>query len=265
MDSVSTAEIARWDPQFTEQAMRWVRLFLRAYHRAEASGLESFPDGGALVVSNHSGGLFALDVPVLAAAFYERFGYTRPIFTLSHDMLVTGAVGRLLSRAGFISASHESASAALGSGGIVVVFPGGDYDAYRPTSARNTIDFGGRTGYVRAAIASKVPIVPMVSIGGQENQIYLTRGAGLARALRVDKLMRVKIVPISLGAPFGLSVLPVNVPLPTKIVTKVLPPIDIQATFGSEPDIAEVDEHVRKVMQAALDELAAARRFPVLG
>ncbi|MDG4669422.1 1-acyl-sn-glycerol-3-phosphate acyltransferase [Mycobacterium sp. 236(2023)] len=263
--SEAHAEVTRWDPEFTERAMQLVRPFVKAYHRAEASGLESFPDGGALVVSNHSGGLFALDVPVLATAFYEKFGYTRPIFTLSHDMLVTGAIGQLLSRAGFISASHESASAALGSGGIVVVFPGGDYDAYRPTSARNTIDFGGRTGYVKAALASKVPIVPMVSIGGQENQIYLTRGAGLARVLRVDKLMRVKIVPISVGAPFGLTAFPINVPLPTKIVTKVLPPIDIEATFGPDPDIAEVDEHVRAAMQVALDDLARARRFPVLG
>jgi hypothetical protein len=56
-----------------------------------------------------------------------------------------------------------------------------------------------------------------------------------------------------------------NLPLPSKIVTQVLPPIDISAVFGENPDIAEVDVHVRKVMQSALDKLAAQRRFPVLG
>jgi hypothetical protein len=89
---------------------------------------------------------------------------------------------------------------------------------------------------------------------------------GLAKTLRLDKLMRVKILPISVGFPFGLSaVLPVNVPLPTKIVMQVLEPIDVTAKFGDDPDIAAVDSYVRKVMQQALDKLAKERRLPVIG
>jgi hypothetical protein len=89
---------------------------------------------------------------------------------------------------------------------------------------------------------------------------------GLARALRLDKLMRVKILPISVGFPFGLSaVLPVNVPLPAKIVMQVLEPIDITAEFGEQPDIDAVDARVRRVMQKALDALAKERRLPVIG
>ena len=60
-------------------------------------------------------------------------------------------------------------------------------------------------------------------------------------------------------------IFPPNVPLPAKIVTRVLEPIDIAAQFGEDPDIDEVDIHVRAVMQEALDELARERRFPVLG
>ena len=56
-----------------------------------------------------------------------------------------------------------------------------------------------------------------------------------------------------------------NLPLPSKIVTQVLPAIDITARFGEEPDVAEVDAYVRKVMQEGLDKLADQRRFPVLG
>ena len=59
--------------------------------------------------------------------------------------------------------------------------------------------------------------------------------------------------------------LPVNLPLPTKIVTQVLPAIDIVAEFGEDPDVDEVDAHVRHVMQKALDELAKERKLPVLG
>jgi hypothetical protein len=60
-------------------------------------------------------------------------------------------------------------------------------------------------------------------------------------------------------------ILPPNVPLPSKIVARVLEPIDIAAEFGEDPDVDEVDLHVRAVMQKALDELACERRYPVLG
>jgi 1-acyl-sn-glycerol-3-phosphate acyltransferase len=259
-------ESSKWDPGLTERVMGWIRPLIKGYHRAEVRGLDSFPAGGALVVSNHSGGLFPMDVPVFATGFYEKFGYDRPVYTLSHDMLFNGPQGDFLIRTGFIRANHENADEALRSGGVVVVFPGGDYDVYRPTLSENTIDFDGRTGYVRAAINAGVPIVPAVTIGGQESQLYLSRGMGLAKALRLDKLMRVKILPISVGFPFGLSaVLPVNLPLPTKIVMQVLEPIDVIAQFGEQPDIDAVDAHVRRVMQTALDALAKQRRLPVIG
>jgi 1-acyl-sn-glycerol-3-phosphate acyltransferase len=259
-------ETSKWDPGLTERVIGLIRPLIKGYHRSEVRGLESFPAGGALVVSNHSGGLFPMDVPVFATGFYERFGYDRPVYTLSHDVLFTGPIAEFFVRTGFIRANHENADDALRSGGVVVVFPGGDYDVYRPTLAENTIDFDGRTGYVRAALNAGVPIVPAVAVGGQENQFYLSRGMGLARALRLDKLMRVKILPISVGFPFGLSaVVPPNLPLPTKIVMQVLEPINVAAEFGELPDIDEVDAHVRRVMQQALDTLAKERRLPIIG
>jgi 1-acyl-sn-glycerol-3-phosphate acyltransferase len=246
--------------------MGLIRPVIKGWHRAEVRGLDDFPAGGALVVANHSGGLFAMDVPVFATDFYAAFGYDRPVYTLSHDILFAGPTGDYLKRTGFIPASHRNADEALRSGGVVIVFPGGDYDVYRPSLSANTIDFDGRTGYVRAALNAGVPIVPSVSIGGQENQLFLSRGEWLAKATRLDKLMRAKILPISFGLPFGFSmVLPVNVPLPTKIITQVLPPIDVIAEFGDDPDVGEVDAHVREVMQQALDALAAERRLPLIG
>ncbi|MCF6386632.1 1-acyl-sn-glycerol-3-phosphate acyltransferase [Mycobacterium sp. MBM] len=264
---IDPTEITKFDPSLTEKVMGWLRPFLKTYHRSEVRGLENFPHGGALVVGNHSGGLFPMDVPIFAADFYERFGYGRPVYTLSHAMLMIGPTGDFFKKTGFILASRENADEALRSGGVVVVFPGGDYDVYRPTSEANTIDFDGRQGYVRAAISAGVPIVPMVGIGGQETQLYLSRGTWLAKRLGpIARLARTKIVPLSFGFPFGLSaVVPANVPLPSKIVMQVLPPVDIEAQFGDTPDIDEVDEHVRRVMQSALDELAAERRLPVIG
>jgi 1-acyl-sn-glycerol-3-phosphate acyltransferase len=255
------------DPEFTEKLKNVVGPIIKRYFRAEVHGLDSFPAaGGALVVSNHSGGMFTPDVLVFGPAFYDKFGYDRPVYTLAHNGVFMGPLEEWLHRVGVIHASRENAAEALRSGGVVLVFPGGDYDSYRPTLGSNVIDFNGRTGYVRAAIEARVPIVPTVSIGAQESQLFLTRGESLARRLGLKRLARMEILPVSVGFPFGLSVLyPPNLPLPTKIVTQVLEPIDVAGQFGKDPDIAEVDAHVRHVLQTALDQLAKERRFPVLG
>lgn len=93
----------------------------------------------------------------------------------------------------------------------------------------------------------------------------MARGNTLARLLGLTKA-RVNILPLSFGFPFGLSaILPPNLPLPAKIVTEVLEPIDITARFGDDPDVEEVDAHVRSVMQDALRRLARQRRLPFLG
>lgn len=265
-DAADVGDIDKWDPGLTQRVMGVMRPVLKTYFRCQVHGLGSFPPGGAMVVGNHSGGMFPMDVPIFSAEFYARFGYDRPVYTLSHDILMAGPTGQFFRRTGYIRANRENAAAALRSGGVVIVFPGGDYDAYRPTLSENVIDFNGRKGYVRTAVEAGVPIVPAVSIGGQETQLYLSRGTWLAERLGVKRLLRSAILPLSFGFPFGLSaVIPPNVPLPTKIVTRVLEPIDIAARFGDEPDADEVDEYVRSVMQQGLDELAAERRFPILG
>jgi 1-acyl-sn-glycerol-3-phosphate acyltransferase len=263
-------EISKWDPEFTRRVVGILRPVMKRYFRAEVRGSDHIPEvGGALLVSNHSGGQFSLDVPILGIEYYDKFGYDRPIRTLAHDFLFSGPVADVLQRLGIIRASSKNADEALLSGDVVVVFPGGDYDACRPTSQQDVVDFNGRTGYVRTAIETGVPIVPAVSIGGQENQLYLTRGIGLAQRLgRIAKAARLTTVPVSLGLPFGLSLgglLPPNLPLPTKIVTQVLEPIDVTAQFGKDPDIAVVDAYVRGVMQKALTELGRQRRLPILG
>lgn len=267
MDSAANRyDSSRWDPAATRKLIDAARPVGRHWFRWEVRGMESFPEtGGALTVSNHSGGILTLDTVTFSSAFYDRFGYDRPVLTLGHDALFTGPVGDWVSRIGLVPAHRAVATEALKAGAVVLVFPGGVYDAYRPTRRANVIDFNGRTGYVATARAADAPIVPVVSIGGQQSQLFLTRGGWLAKRLGLERF-RSDILPISVGFPFGFSVVvPVNLPLPTKIVTRVLPPIDVVAQFGRDPDITEVDAHVRRVMQSALYELAEERRLPVLG
>lgn len=265
-NDVNSPERAKWDPVFAKQVKNVVWPLVRRYFRAEVRGLESVPPvGGALVVSNHSGGMLTPDVLIFASAFYDTYGYDRPLYTLAHDRVLAGPQAGWLIRAGALHASPVNAAKALGSGGVVLVFPGGDYDAFRPTRSGNIIDFHGRRGYVRTAIEAEVPIVPTVSIGAQESQWFLARGDRLAARVGLHRL-RFKALPLTFGFPFGLTTaIPPNLPLPSKIVTQVLEPIDVVAQFGEDPDIGEVDAHVRSVMQTALDRLARERRFPFLG
>ena len=265
-NELTEPEMAKWDPTFTELLINAVTPVIKRWFRPEVRGLENFPaTGGALLVSNHSGGVLTPDWNLLAPALYGRFGYDRPLYTLAHYGVFFTPFRAALGRLGVIHASRENADEVLRSGAVVLAFPGGDYDAFRPTLSQNVIDFDGRTGYVRTAMEARVPIVPAVSIGGQETQLFLTRGNWLATRLGL-KRFRIEILPMTIGLPFGLTLFfPANMPLPAKIVYQVLEPIDIAARFGEDPDIDEVDAYVRSVMQAALDELGHLRRFPVLG
>jgi len=267
------AELDRWDPALTRRVMDLLRPTLKVYHRSEVRRLENIPDGRCLLVGNHSGGLTTPDFAVFAVDFYRHLGYRRPLYVLAHDSFFSvpaSPISGVLRRLGVLRANPENAAAALASDAAVLLFPGGDLDVYRPSLVENVIDFGGRTGYVEAAVAAGAPIVPVVSIGGQETQLFLSRGRRLARALGLARLerrlFRTDILPVSIGLPFGLSVLlPVNVPLPSKIVVEVLPPIDVVADWAADPNVKRIDGRIRRAMQATLDRLARQRRLPVIG
>jgi 1-acyl-sn-glycerol-3-phosphate acyltransferase len=220
-----------------------------------------------LLVGNHSGGNLTPDTLVFTLAFSTYFGVERPFHQLAHNLVLSYPGLSFLRKYGTVAASHENARRALRSGAAVLVYPGGDWEVHRPSWERNRVDFGGRKGFIRLAIEQDVPIVPVVAIGGQETALFLTRGEGLARALRLDRMLRLKVLPISLALPWGLNVgdLLGHLPLPAKITVEALPPIHLREEFGPRPDVDEVYAHVHGLMQDTLDALAAERRFPVLG
>jgi hypothetical protein len=89
----------------------------------------------------------------------------------------------------------------------------------------------------------------------------------LARLLRLDKMFRLKVLPISIALPWGFNVgdLLTHIPLPAKITIEVLPPIHLRDEYGPRPDIDEVYDDVVARMQHSLSALAAERRLPVVG
>jgi 1-acyl-sn-glycerol-3-phosphate acyltransferase len=172
-----------------------------------------------------------------------------------------------LRKFGTVAASQKNASKALSTGAAVLVYPGGDYEVHRPTWESARVDFNGRKGYVRLALEKNVPIVPLVSLGGQETALFLSRGERLARLLRLDKMFRLKVLPISLAIPWGLNVGDMlgHWPLPAKLQMRALPAINLREKFGPNPDVDEINEYVLGAMQATLDMLAEERTLPVIG
>ena len=83
-----------------------------------------------------------------------------------------------------------------------------------------------------------MPIVPVVSIGGQETSLFLSRGEGLAQAARAStSAFRLKVLPISIALPWGLNVGDMlgHLPLPAKITVEALPPIDLARSSAPTP------------------------------
>jgi 1-acyl-sn-glycerol-3-phosphate acyltransferase len=252
-----------WDPEYIRRTLPVIKSSVDAYFRGEVRGLDNIPDGAALLVGNHSGGLYIADTFVFAACFYDHFGPDRRFHQLAHDLAARNPLLATLRKYGTLAASHENAQRAFERDAPLLVYPGGDYETFRPTWRGGEVDFGGRKGFIRLAIEQGVPIVPVVAVGGQETALFVTRGQRAARLLQLDRLARVKVLPVSLGPPFGINLLdlPGRLPLPAKITLEVLPPIDVPA----DADHDDVYEHVTGEMQTTLDDLAAERTLPLVG
>jgi 1-acyl-sn-glycerol-3-phosphate acyltransferase len=257
------------DPAYIRETLPALRALSSLYFRADVRGLDNIPaTGPVLMVGNHSGGTMIADTFVFAQAFYDHFGPERQFHQLAHDLLFKiPGVRALVQRYGTIPASPANMKRALDRDAALLVYPGGDHEAYRPSWQSGEIGFGGRTGFVELALKRDIPIVPVVSIGGQETALFLGRGRRLASVLRLDRLLRLKVLPIAIGPPFGVTVLdlPGRLPLPSKITIRVLDPIDLRARLGPDPDIDEGYRLVTQTMQRTLTRLGNERRFPVIG
>ncbi len=256
------------DPSYVRRSLPFTWPLIAAWFRPEIRGLGRIPaTGPVLLVGNHSGGNVAPDTLAFTLAFYRRFGVERPFYQLAHHLVMQAPWLSLLRKYGTIEATQADARAALAIGSAVLVYPGGDWEAHRPSWHGRRIEFAGREGFVRLALATNVPIVPVVSIGGQETALFLTRGQRLARALGIDRRFRLKVLPISLALPWGLDVgdLFGHLPLPAKITIQVLEPINLRERFGPDPQVDAIYESVTTLMQRTLDELSAGRRWPIIG
>jgi 1-acyl-sn-glycerol-3-phosphate acyltransferase len=254
---------------FERQKYLWNPL-MDFWFRMEIEGWERLPDPPALLIGIHSGAPFVWDAWTVGAQWWRHFGPERPLHGTAHDALMAmPLVGAYFRKMGVLPAAPDSMMAALAAGHDVALWPGGERDSLRPWTKRDEAVLAGRMGFIRLAIRAAVPIVPISTVGGPDSMPVLTSGRRLAKALQLDKIARLKLFPIALQAPWGLSpaLLP-EIPLPTKIRTAFQEPVELDP----DPDRAEDKEYVEKMyrevcgsIQHGIDVLARRRRLPLFG
>ncbi|XBB66451.1 1-acyl-sn-glycerol-3-phosphate acyltransferase [Nocardioides sp. WV_118_6] len=228
---------------------------VRRYHRLEVELPAQVPGGPVLFVAHHGfGSLFDLNVLATLAAL-DDLALDRPVTTLVHQIAWTVGLGPALERLGCRPASRTAAREALADGRHVLVFPGGDVDAFKSRRDKDRIVFGGRVGFARMAIEQAVPVVPVVTAGAGDTLLVLSDGQAIARRLRLDRLLRLKALPVSVTFPWGLNLgvagfLP-YLPVPVTLRTRVLPGLTAQPDEAAAAFAARIEQ----TMQAALDEL----------
>jgi 1-acyl-sn-glycerol-3-phosphate acyltransferase len=240
------------------------------WFRMDISGWEHIPEPPVLLVGIHSGAPFVWDAWTVGAQWWRHFGSERALHGTAHDALMAlPGVGAYFRKMGVIPARSDSIEAALDAGHDVALWPGGERDSLRKWTQRDEAVLAGRKGFIRLAIRSGVPIVPIATVGGPDSMPVLASGQRIAKLLRLDRIARMKVFPIALQVPWGLSpaLLP-EVPLPTKIRTAFQPAIDVgdDDSLGGDDEYVEAKYHeVRDAIQAGIDKLARRRRLPLFG
>jgi 1-acyl-sn-glycerol-3-phosphate acyltransferase len=256
------------DPAFIEQVRPLVRGVNR-YFDTEFRGWEHVPRTPCLIVGNHSGGAGSNDFAFLLYKWIEERGSDAPLYSLTYDLLFGAPlIGPALRRLGCIPANHVNARRALAMGASVAVFPGGDYEVFRPWQERNRIDFGGHTGFIRLAIAARVPVVPMTIHGAHQSTLVLTRGHDLAHAVGIDRL-HVNVFPVVWSIPFGpVPAFVPSVQLPSTVTVQFGPPLDWSRYPRSRADDPAVLRacyaEITARMQRTMSRLAHQHPHPIL-
>jgi 1-acyl-sn-glycerol-3-phosphate acyltransferase len=240
------------------------------WFRMEVEGWEHIPEPPVLLVGIHSGAPFVWDAWTVGAQWWRRYGDERPLHGTAHDALMAlPGIGAYFRKMGVLPAAPDSIAAALAAGHDVALWPGGEVDSLRPWAKRDEAILAGRKGFVRLAIKSGVPIVPISTIGGADAMPVLTSGRRIARLLQLDKIARLKVFPVALSAPWLVSpaMLP-EVPLPTKIRTAFQPTVELDTDperVGDDEYVESKYTEVRESIQRGIDALARRRTFPLFG
>jgi 1-acyl-sn-glycerol-3-phosphate acyltransferase len=275
------------DPEFIEVIAPFLEGLYQHYFRCEIDGWDHVTEEKAIYVGNHNG-LLTFEVLMLFHGWWKRFGNSRRALGLAHEIALRNPFFRwLIPKIGAIPADPEIAQEALEQDYSLLIYPGGEKESFRPYKDRKIVDFYQRKGFIRLALKTGVPIIPIVSIGAHESYVILHRGEEIAERLGLKEKYNLHGVPITFRSLFFMwcvtsgiftffplllapaAFLSIFIPMPAKMNFKILPPIDpykmMDSSLSEEENIQNIYDHVLKTMQTVLTEEYAKRRLPVFG
>ena len=188
---------------------------LRLFFRPRLEGVASLPKNGPyLLVANHSAGAGIAEIMCIIMLYLRQLGTDRPLalFALPQGFSVF-PLSLLLKSIGAIPSTYDAARQTLAKRVPILVFPGGDHDTLRPIWQANRVDFGGRTGFLKIARESVVPIVPLGIHGSHYTCPVLLRSELLSWLLVVPRMIGLKRWGISLTGILGAALILTLTPL----------------------------------------------------
>jgi 1-acyl-sn-glycerol-3-phosphate acyltransferase len=245
-----------FDQELTQRFfMAAARPIAEKWFRIEVRGAENIPeDGGALVVSNHSGTV-PVDGLMTMVSIHDATGrFLRPLGAdLVFKLPFFGGVAR---KGGATLACNEDAERMLSGGELVGVWPEGFKGIGKPYSERYKLQRFGRGGFVSAALRTGVPIVPLSVVGAEEIYPLVGNVPSLARLLGLPYIPITPFFPL-LG-PLGL------LPLPSKWILEFGEPIRTDAYDEHAADdpmlVFNLTDQVRETIQQTLYTLLMGRK-----
>jgi 1-acyl-sn-glycerol-3-phosphate acyltransferase len=193
------------DPDAAKYAVTVCAFFHRLYFRTEVHGIGNVPDGPVLLVANHSGQI-PLDAAVIGTALFLDADPPRVTRAMVDKWTRTlPFVSMFYSRVGQVVGVPENCLRLLAMGEVILVFPEGARGISKPFTQRYQLEAFG-LGFMRLALKSGAPILPVAVIGAEEQYISLGNLRWAARALGMPVF---PVIP-QLAIPGG------QLPLPTK-------------------------------------------------
>ncbi|EAQ00358.1 hypothetical protein JNB_09304 [Janibacter sp. HTCC2649] len=247
-----------YDEHFAENVIfPMLRPIYKNWFRVEVRGLENIPaEGGALIVSNHSGTI-AIDSLMVAQAVHDEHPQHRVMRALGADLVFqTPLLGAFARRGGSTLATGDDVDRLFAKGELVGVFPEGFKGVGKPFKERYKLQRFGRGGFVSAALKAGVPIIPTSVVGAEEIAPIIGNMKTVARLLGLPYAPITPTFPL-LG-PLGL------IPLPSKWIIEFGAPIETASHGKASADdpmlVFDLTDQVRETIQQTLYSLLMQRR-----
>jgi 1-acyl-sn-glycerol-3-phosphate acyltransferase len=236
-----------------------LNFYYRYWFRVEVEGIENIPsEGGALLVANHSGAL-PPDAPMIMQAIRNEHSRPRPLYMLGeHWFKGYPGVGMLANKIGLVAAHPANAQRLLADEGrLVLVFPEGQKGSRKLYWQRYKLRRFGRGGFVKTALRSGVPIVPVAVIGAEEAMPIF------AHVPALEKLTGLIYFPINHAFPhFGLAAGLMY--LPAKFKLRFLEPISLDDYGPDDANdlelVQSLAEGIRERIQREVDATISERK-----